>query len=174
MADDAQSEERPGLAPDDLVDRLVPDPSRVEPRVCLTGFLGRAAAEGVWRLYLSKNFDEYVEFAESDVVHTEDGAPGTTVWLPVGTTVRHTRVSARQVQAEFLQGSLTSRFMPSSGLLALQGRAAAGTGAACTRNYVCSTNPHIPACQLETEVCGSIECGPNTGAICDTGAFVCP
>jgi hypothetical protein len=163
------AERRPRLIPDGLVDRLVPEPGQHEPMVCLTGFLGRGTAEGVWRLYLTRGLDEYVEFAESDVVHTEPvpegGAPGegTTIWLRVGTTIRHTRVSSRQVQAEFLQGRLTSRFMPRSGPLALR-IAASETGAGCTHNYVCSTNPHIPACQVDTEGCGgSFGCDPSLG-----------
>jgi len=172
------AEQGPRLTPDRIVERLVPDPSRPEPRVSLTGLLGRSTEEGVWRLYLTSGIEEYAEFAESDVVHTESvpegmlPTGGTTVWLRMGATVRHPTVSSRQVQAEFLQGALAARFLPGAGLAgALTPAGAVGTGAACTRNYVCSINPHIPACQIHTENCGTGACG-DTGAFCPTGAFI--
>jgi hypothetical protein len=163
------AEREPRLVPDSLIDELVPEPAGHQPVVCLTGFVGRAGTEGVWRLYLNRRLDEYVEFNGSDVSHTEpvaqggSSADGTRVWLRTGTTLRHTRVSSRQVQAEFLQGGLTSSFMPRSGLMPLAAVARENTGPGCTHNYVCSTNPHIPACQDYSEVCGSFGCDPSLG-----------
>jgi hypothetical protein len=160
------AERQPRLIPDGLVEKLVPEPGEQEPMVCLTGFVGRGVAEGVWRLYLTRGLDEYVEFAASDVVHTEpvgEDRAGTRIWLRMGTTIRHTRVSSRQIQAEFLQGDLASSFMPRSSLVALR-IAAGATGPGCTHNYECSTNIHIPACQDHTEACGgSFGCDPSLG-----------
>jgi hypothetical protein len=157
----------PRLASDGLVDRLVTDPGQHEPLVCLTGYMGHGAAENVWRLYLNRQLDEYAEFNGSDVAHTEPvaegGAQATRVWLRIGTPIRHTRVSSRQVQAEFLQGGLASSFMPRAGLMAPLATARENTGPACTRNYVCSTNHHIPACMDYTEACGSFGCDPSLG-----------
>jgi hypothetical protein len=163
------AEQEPRLVADGLVDRLVADPGQHEPLVCLTGYMGHGAAEGVWRLYLNRQLDEYLEFNGSDVSHTEPVAGGgspaeaTRVWLRIGTTIRHTRVSSRQVQAEFLQGGLASSFMPRSGLMAPLVMAGENTGPGCTHNYVCSTNHHIPACQDYTEACGSLGCDPSLG-----------
>ena len=163
---------RPQLKQDRLVESIVPDPNQPPSVITLTGFLGNGAQQGDWRLYLSANLDEYVEFSESDVVHhqpiSQERSPlgGTTVWVRSGTTLRHTCVESRQVQADFLQGGITSEFMRSTRLSALRGAAVMGTGWGCTRNYVCSTNPHIPACQLRSEACVSFGCGPQTGLLC--------
>lgn len=176
------AEQEPRLTPDRLVEILVPDPSHHEPKVTLTGFLGRGAQEGSWRLYMTTGLDEYVEFNESDVVHTEP-APGgrlptggTMVWLRIGAPIRVTRVSSRQVQAEFLQGALTTSFMVGSGLGALRLSLREATDdPRCTlrMNAACSLNPHIPACSGVTEFCPSVNCPPPTGAFCPTREFVC-
>jgi len=86
--------------------------------------------------------------------------------------LKYTQVSTRQVQADFLRGSITSGHLARTGAPSFAGSALSETGYACTRNYICSTNPHIPACQDATEYCGSLDC-PATGAICPSGAFVC-
>jgi hypothetical protein len=165
---------RPQLRADPVVERLAPEQAPHETGVPLTGFLGPAGVEGRWRLYASRAFDDYVEFDESDVIDSEtsdDSSAGSTIWLKAGASVKHTRVSSRQVQASFLSGETTRTFLPQADQSSLGvALARAGTGYACTRNYVCSTNPHIPACQLRTEVCGSLDCSP-TGALCPSGEF---
>jgi hypothetical protein len=171
--------ERSELVPDPLVEKLVPDPSHHEPAVCLSGFLGRGTKEGKWRLYLNNRLDEYIEFDESDLLHSEtlatgqESRGGTSVWLREGATLRQTRVTSRQIQADFLQGDLASKFIPTDGPVAfarLLGRE--NTGYTCTRNYVCSTNPHIPVCQERTDFCGSTFCPPPDSTLCPTGPFV--
>ena len=145
----------------------------------VTGFLGKGPDPEVWRLYLSDELDEYLEFSAEDVLHTkplpEERSPlgGTIVWLRADASVRHTVVESRQIQAEFFKGGITSGFMAAAGpTISTMAAARPATGYACTRNYICSTNPHIPACQIHTEVCGSAYCGPSTGAFCPTGAFI--
>jgi hypothetical protein len=165
------------LKQDRLVDSLVPEPQSHQPSVMLTGFVGKASGDKMWRLYMSAQMDEYVEFPEAALLHSEavperdDPLGGTTVWLRPDTPLQHTRVTSRQVQAGFLQGEITAGY--------LGGAAGARltvprpeTGYACTRNYVCSVNPHIPACQIRTENCGSAFCPPGTGALCPTGEFI--
>jgi hypothetical protein len=165
------------LRSDTLVQKLVPNPSQHEPSVMFVGFVGEGAQPGIWRLYLGPELSDYVEFSDQDVVHTdpisadESSLGGSRVWLRSGTNVRYTHITSQQVQADFLQGAITSTFMGGSAP-ALQGRAArAASGVACTRNYVCSTNPHIPVCQERTENCGSAFCNPST-AFCPTGVFI--
>jgi hypothetical protein len=76
----------------------------------------------------------------------------------------NTRVSSRQIQAEFLQGGIASNFMPRSSLMAWPATAREDTGPGCTRNAECSLNPHIPACQDYSEGCGaSFGCNPSLG-----------
>jgi hypothetical protein len=161
--------------PDRLVQRLVSDPSTHQPSVVFSGFLGEAASDDAWRLYLTPQLDEYIEFPKDALLHTEsargEDASGTTVWLSQGTPLQHTVIASRQVQADFLQGDLTRGGL-TGGAVSLARYTRPETGYACTRNYVCSINPHIPACQLRTENCGSAFCPPGTGALCPTGPFI--
>jgi hypothetical protein len=166
------------LREDALVEHLVPDPSQHQPAIQLTGFLGRSTEEGAWRLYLTSQLDEYVEFSEQDVLYTQslsqERSPlgGTMIWFKPQTPLRHTRVLSRQVQADFLSGGITARFMPGVSPFMLGTRVREESGVGCTRNYVCSINPHIPACQVETENC-PFPPPYNTGGFCPTREFVC-
>ena len=181
MADDKQSKGGDAEAAsrqDAIVANVMSDPARQQPAAVLTGFLGDSDESGRSRLYLTPQFDQYVEFDAEDALHSqplttdESGLGGSAVWLKAGARVRLARTVSHEVQAEFLQGGITAGFMPSAAFSGMPTGAAA-TGYACTRNYVCSTNPHIPACQMQSDVCGSAFCGPNTGALCPTGAFIC-
>ena len=162
----------PQLRRDSLVGSVAPDPSNVEPTITLVGYLGEGAEAGRWRLYLTPEFSEYVEFDEQAVVHNETASPeqvssgGTVVWLRHGTTLRHTRIASQQVQAEFLQGSISSGFMSRSGFSMGAVGTRAETGYTCTRNYVCSINRHIPACQERTDFCGSTFCPLGSEFVC--------
>jgi hypothetical protein len=168
------------LKQDPLVDQLMPDPGNPQPTIQLIGWLGQGTDEGLWRLYLTPQLDEYVEFSADSVVHTQplqkeqSALGGSTVWLKAGTALNHTQVVQRQVQADFLSGGITSGFLTgSTSSLPAAGRkpvVAPGN----TRTYVCSVNPHIPVCQPRTYACpiASYD-APCTGALCATGAFVC-
>ena len=168
------------LKQDPLVDQLMPDPGNPQPTIQLIGWLGKGTDEGLWRLYLTPQLDEYVEFSADSVVHTQplqkeqSALGGSTVWLKTGTALNHTQVVQRQVQADFLSGGITSGFLTgSTSSLPAAGRkpvVAPGN----TRTYVCSVNPHIPVCQPRTYACpiASYD-APCTGALCATGAFVC-
>jgi hypothetical protein len=160
----------------ELVGKLTGAGGEPTPTVVLRGLVGEGSQGGTWRLYLSQSFDEYVELAAADVVHSQavdESAPlaGTLVWVRVGARLTYTQVSSREVQADFLQGGITARHLGRTRSASFGARTISETGYACTRNYVCSINPHIPACQLRTEVCGTLDCEPS-GPFCPTGAFV--
>jgi hypothetical protein len=64
------------LSPDPFVQRLRPDPS--EPPIpvrVLEGLLGNSDREGYWRLYFSRELDNYAEFRQEDVVYSEPIPP---------------------------------------------------------------------------------------------------
>ncbi|HTS66948.1 MAG TPA: hypothetical protein VMH28_33215 [Candidatus Acidoferrales bacterium] len=166
------------LKQDPLVESIMPDPGNLQPTTQLTGWLGKSAQAGSWRLYLTPQLDEYVEFSEADVLHSEsiDTAQsplgGTMVWLNAGTTLQHMQVVRQQVQAGFLSGGITGGYMSaaaSSFPVSPRKTTLPPTG---TRGYQCSVNPHIPACQPRSEACPSLGCGGST-ALCPSGAFVC-
>src|SRR5471030_179154 len=92
------------LKQDRLVEQLIPDPGNHQPTIQLTGWLGKGTKEGFWRLYLTPQLNEYVQFADKDVVHTQpvpedqSSLGGTMVWLDAGTMLEHMQIVKRQVQ----------------------------------------------------------------------------
>jgi hypothetical protein len=169
------------LKEDSLVEQLVPDPNDLQPRVQLTGWVGKSTKEGFWRLYLTPQLNEYLEFSDQDVMHTQslqaEQSPlgGTTVWFRPGTIMRHCRLAARQVQVDFLSGAITSGFM--SGTVASFPPAATRQQAAVgTAGYQCSANPHIPVCQSNFFQCITQACSGTaacTGELCPTNQGIC-
>jgi hypothetical protein len=143
------------LEPDPVVEQLVPNPIAPPNLVSLTGVLGRSDQDGVHRLYLTRQLNAYVEFEQSAVVHStaigepESGFRATTVWLKTGTPLQLTRITTRQVQADFLSGGLTDAFLPTARALdmvdefalAVNKRVGSLHGDECFTN-----NPHVPAC----------------------------
>jgi hypothetical protein len=102
------------LKPDALTERLVPDASQIPDVRVLGGFLGKSTREGYWRLYLTPTLNEYVEFAEDDVVHShtlesdESQLGGTVIWVRREANLQHTRSASREAQADFLQGVIAA------------------------------------------------------------------
>jgi hypothetical protein len=115
------NKDNPGNSPkqplkeDSLVNHLSPEPATLNPTIQLTGWLGRGSEEGTWNLYVTPKLDQYVQFSEQDVVHSQsipaDYSPlgGTVVWLQDGAPVRHVTVAALQAEADFLSGGIASR-----------------------------------------------------------------
>jgi hypothetical protein len=109
-----QSSSRPTQSP--IVEKLVADPSQPELRV-LSGYLGRSARDGHWRVYQNVEFSEYLEVADSDIVHVEktgrdDSDVAAWVWVRRDARVEHVRPQRTQAQAEFLMGDISSGFQP--------------------------------------------------------------
>jgi hypothetical protein len=104
----------------ELIDKLVPDPAQPQTLAVLSGLLGRSPRSGYWRLYLTAAFDEFAEVREEDIVHSQSLTPAqsalgrTIVWVRSGASVQHTRQSSRQTQAEFLQGTIATRYVTSA------------------------------------------------------------
>jgi len=198
MATRNSSGKAPVLKQDALLDHLSTDPSALGPMTVLVGFVGKGSQDGQWRLYLSASLDEYVEFEASDVCHSvpltpaESSLGGSRLWLRAGSQVQHTKTTSRQIQAEFLSGSIAAAHMASAAASSgARGRALVRCmtlGKACHPDPasidICRTDPfdndtinqHIPACRSDgMGHCGgvSLACGTDGGPFCDTGAFVC-
>jgi hypothetical protein len=114
MAKQENSSRPNKLEPDELVQHLVQDASHVPDVRVLGGFLGKSNREGYWRLYLTPTLNEYVEFAEDDVVHShtfesdESQLGGTVIWVRREANLQHTRSASREAQADFLQGAIAA------------------------------------------------------------------
>ncbi|MGH7507162.1 MAG: hypothetical protein ACRELX_16020, partial [Longimicrobiales bacterium] len=184
------------LRQDALVERVVPDPAQHRPMTLLTGFVGKSARDGYWRLYLTAEFDEYVEFRDEDVENTEQlpeeqsSLGGLRVWIRKGATLEHTHITSHQVQAEFLRGGIASRFLPGSATAAFVGGRVVrncpsfripcddASEEFCRTGVLRTINLHIPACRSDAGLCGHHTVGgcgggDSFGAFCPTREFVC-
>jgi hypothetical protein len=115
--DKQRSDKEPMLKPDALIERIAPDASEVPDVRVLAGFLGKSTRRGHWRLYLTPTLNEYVEFAEDDVVHShsletdENRLGGTVVWVRREANLVHTKAVSREAQADFLHGDIATRYL---------------------------------------------------------------
>jgi hypothetical protein len=115
--DKQRSDKEPMLKPDALIERIAPDASEVPDVRVLAGFLGKSTRRGYWRLYLTPTLNEYVEFAEDDVVHShsletdENRLGGTVVWVRREANLVQTCSVSREAQADFLQGNIFTAFL---------------------------------------------------------------
>jgi hypothetical protein len=149
----------------ELIDKLLPDPSKQQPLTILSGFLGRGIEPGQWRLYLTPSLSEYVELSEEAIVHThtptlqESDLVPTLVWVPSNAVLRHTRTTSRQIQADFLGGPITSRFRGRAGNFQSAMRLGMPGRAARTHDYVCS---------IDVDVCKTDFCSADVPRYCPT------
>jgi hypothetical protein len=108
------------LAEDDLVARLVSDPAALPDVRARAGFLGRSARARHWRLYLTPELNDYLEFTKADVLHVrplkgrDHPLGGSAVWFRREANLVHTRATSREAQADFLQGGIVAGHLPPS------------------------------------------------------------
>lgn len=101
------------LNSDKLITALVADPAQVPNLKTRVGWMGKSSREGYWRLYFTLELNNYIEFRESDVVHTQsletqlNSLGGTVVFLQREAELLHTRTTSTQAQAEWLSGDIT-------------------------------------------------------------------
>jgi hypothetical protein len=165
--------EDPELRQDDLVEKLLPDPSQHQALTVISGLLGRSLQAGYWRLYLAPSLQEYVEISEKDIVHHEPsgqpGVGGTKVWLRSNAPLQYTRITSRQIQAEFLQGPIGAGFRASLASV----RAFLGPRPlAHPRTYVCS-DYYCGTDFCSLDVCHITREGCYTDAGCGWSEDVC-
>lgn len=166
--------EKHELTEEAFVRALVPDPSNLPDAVFLSGFVGRSSREGFWRLYLTVDLNEFIEFHEADVLHAQPiGSPdsalsGQAVWVKRTSNLDRFTVNSLQMQTEFLQGDVAEAFavrgmrgrqvragrLPAADLIGGPGLAAdptlfrANTCALseCISNFAICTNPGQRTC----------------------------
>lgn len=114
--------ERRELREDEIITRLVPNPTDPPDVISMVGFLGRSPRPRFWRLYHTLDLKNYTEIAESDIVLTESlenklqPLGGTIVWVKSGARLQHVRSESSQAESEFMQGDLASQFLPGTGI----------------------------------------------------------
>jgi hypothetical protein len=111
---------------DDIPRAVQPDSHSPAQYVAVTGYLGSGSSGQHYRLYLTADMNEYIEFETNAVgavksLHA-DGKPmgGTVVWLHADAGVTYARVmaaSSLRQQASFTRGSIASAVMPQLGVV---------------------------------------------------------
>lgn len=101
---------------DDVLKALTGDWTREPPDVvAISGLLGQATGDPAsGRVYLTKNLDDYVEFALTDVkawAQRPDGW-GWIVWLARDASLRHVWKGRRDAAEIFLAGQISETYMP--------------------------------------------------------------
>ena len=132
----------------------------------------------MWRCILVLNSMIYVEFTGEDVLNIEpipeeqSSLGGSRVWLRATTTLRYTRITSQQIQADFLQGAITSGYMqarrpPSRRRVAAPRPVPPAPAITCARR-----TPIFQPASCGRRSAGRHLCAPNTGPFCPTGAFI--
>jgi hypothetical protein len=174
MPDDQEAQ---GTAPhnegpkeDAVVERLVTNPAEPPNLQILAGLLGKSSRPGHWRLYLNPILNEYVEVPETDVLHSQKIVRGpsrleyTALWVNQHATLRHTRIVSREVQAQFLQGSIARRHLSRTRMRMPSGPQAQQGGGVATPDtlILCTEICTIIICVTEnfcpTEECTDFSC----------------
>jgi hypothetical protein len=132
-----------GVVEDPLVASLVPDPSQGPPNTTvLAGYLGRGTEEGVWRLYLTPELDEFVEILEDTILHRQSLPDGrnTQIWVHNDLEVRYVRSEVERIPASQL-GRPHPRTLPASPRI----RPTGSPTAADVLPFALTTAHHAPA-----------------------------
>jgi hypothetical protein len=159
------------LKESEFVAELVPDPAQARSFTLLVGYLGKSPEEGYWRLYLNTKLNQYVDIVENDIVRsqplpTEQSSLGAVrLWIKSNAQLSYTRVTSRQIQAEFLQGSIMRGFTPSlAGVPATIMAALRSSRGRLSINF-CPTDPHSTCedvCVATHQACFSFGCAEMT------------
>ena len=110
------------LVQEPFIEILVPDPASLPDVILLAGFVGKSNRAGYFRLYLTPQLNEYLEILQTDVVHQQTIPPtsnplgGTLIWVKREAQLTHTKVATAQAQSQFLQGSISTQFLPKAGI----------------------------------------------------------
>jgi hypothetical protein len=155
-----------------LVAKVVGDPAARAHATVVSGYVGASGREGYVRLYLTTDLSRHVEVAEDDILHSEElsaeYAPfgATALWVRRGTRLTQTRVDARQVQAEFVGGPLTTEL----GTMSPQSVAAPMTTWPCRISLAICPTITGKCCDF-TDGCSHRGCPPRTA---ECTQFNCP
>jgi hypothetical protein len=151
--------------------------------VAIWGFPANSGREDYDRFYLSLNFNEYIEFPHSGLVHIEDaGGPdnpfsGAMIWLRRDTPVEHVTVERLDLQRGFLQGGIAGSYMGNAQNVAA-GNANALAGVAAGGSTLYCTGAGTMACMggstLYCTGAGTFACmGGSTMYCTGAGTFGC-
>jgi len=144
---DAKDGARCEVRPDEVIGRVVPDPSNPDVKSLAGVFLGESSRPGYWRLYTSVGLNQYCEFRKDDTLGAERFSSGRiVVWVKPVTRV--SVMTATSAPVEFLQGAIASRNLRGRSIAQMIGGGGCGCGSgdpppntAPQNTYPCCNNP---------------------------------
>ncbi|MBC8067423.1 MAG: hypothetical protein IAG13_03740 [Deltaproteobacteria bacterium] len=110
-------EKRPRLKQHPIVEKLIDDPNAPPDVVQIVGYIGKSPRQAHHRVYLSLQFDEYVDVPEDAIVHfeevpdTEMQHGGTRLWVQASAPVVHETRQTTRTEARFLEGSIADEYL---------------------------------------------------------------
>ena len=114
MAKEPTKDIREALKESEIVSKLTDETGQGIGTVRFCGYVGKSSKPQTTRVYLTLDFDEYIEVPQESIVHatsvSEDvtkGPPGTCVWVKKDANVTHVSVQSTQEQAKFLEGAIS-------------------------------------------------------------------
>jgi hypothetical protein len=166
MADTGGKNDWENLTDDELIRKLVPDPSSPDVSVLVGTLIGRGTDAKTLRLYTTLQLNQFVEIPADRILGVKRFPMGQiAVWIPGDLNVRVTTTNS--LSGEFLRGSIQAGYGRAGGGVASLISAMVG-GSGGTSWGGCPTDlPGDPSCPIPTTSSPPL-CGPNppTGCRC--------
>ena len=95
-----------------LAKKLVRDGKPVD-YLTIKGYVGKSDSEDKVRLYLNKEFNDYIQIKKSDILHAEEISHeelefgGTCIWLDKDAEITKVKTESKKQQARFMAGEIT-------------------------------------------------------------------
>jgi hypothetical protein len=96
----------------ELSRKLMKDGKPIE-YLTFKGYIGKAESDDTIRLYLNKQFNEYIEIKKIEILHAEEISKedlefgGTCIWIEKNTEISKVKIDSRRTQAQFMEGEIT-------------------------------------------------------------------
>ena len=105
------------IALDEIVSKIVSDPSNPPEVILLSGYLGSSSESGHIRLYFDPKFSKYIEIPETAIKHSQpipvERSPlgGSYVWILRDADIIHGNVGTTRTTAKFLEGPIVEEYL---------------------------------------------------------------
>lgn len=95
----------------ELSKKLVKDGQPVD-YLCIKGYVGKSDSDETVRLYLNKEFNEYIQVKKNDILHAEEISEeelefgGTCIWVRKDAELTKVKIDSKKQQARFMEGEI--------------------------------------------------------------------
>jgi len=108
---DQKPSDKDPLREHELSKKLLKDGQPVE-YLCIKGYVGKSDSDEVVRLYLNKQFNEYIQVKKNDILHAEELSEeelefgGTCIWVRKDAELTKVKIDSEKQQARFMEGEI--------------------------------------------------------------------